>query len=58
MYHRCTSEMSDRTAYLARVAAVIDELVAAGYVLDEDRELLHKHCAAHFDWLMGRLPTP
>jgi len=32
---------------------VIDELVRAGYVLDEDRELLLRHCAAHFDWVMA-----
>ena len=44
---------ADRAAYLARVAAVIDELVRAGYVLDEDRELLLRHCAAHFDWVMA-----
>jgi len=43
---------ADRAAYLARVASVIDELVTTGYVLDEDRELLLKHCGAHFDWVM------
>ena len=43
---------ADRAAYLARVSSVIDELVTAGYVLDEDRELLMKHCGAHFDWVM------
>ena len=38
-----------RDDYLARVHAVADDLIGAGHVLDEDRELIVRQCAAHYD---------
>jgi Alpha/beta hydrolase domain len=43
----------DRDDYLAQVGAVADALVKAGYVLQEDRELIVRHCATHYDWVMS-----
>jgi hypothetical protein len=40
---------TNRDDYLTRVGAVVSTLVAAGHVLEEDRELVLRHCAAHYD---------
>ena len=39
----------DRDAYLLKVTAVVDQLVADRYAIAEDRALLIAHCATHYD---------
>lgn len=44
----------DRSAYLREVAIAIDELVAAGYLLEEDRSRVTANAVALWEW---RLPS-
>ena len=39
----------NRDDYLARVGAALSDLIAAGFVLEEDRDLVLRQCAAHYD---------